>query len=125
VATLLASMIFALALLTQAYATTYLALKREQKEKGDRIRAQVQQLLDADSDAVPSVLAALDDYRDDLLPELSGRALGDLNPRQQARLRLARLFHDPEQLDPLLRAMLDPATDLAEMLALRTTLRPH
>jgi formylglycine-generating enzyme required for sulfatase activity len=108
----------------------YLLLAREQvrtrQAEGERIRAQVEALLEANPQAVPHLLDALEPFRDQATPHLRRHLEGD-GPadRKRLRARLALLREHPEQLPYLRERLVDPGLDPEEMLLLCEILAPY
>jgi formylglycine-generating enzyme required for sulfatase activity len=108
----------------------YLLLAREQVRtrhaEAERIRAQVQALLEANPQAVPHLLDALEPFRDQARPHLR-RHLERDGPadRKRLRARLALLRDDPQQLPFLRERLADPRLEPEEMLLLCGILAPY
>ena len=97
----------------------------------DRALAQVDALLNADSQAVRALLEALEPFRDQIRPRLrkvlANRSALNVPLQRQHRIRasLALLGDDPSQATFLRDCMLDPRLDPDEMLLLRDALTPY
>ena len=114
-------------------------LKAEQakvKEQEGRALAQVNALLDANPQAVPTILDGLRDFREQVRPRLraarakpepAGATLAARRLWQQHRTRaaLAILSEDREQLIFLKKRLLAEEVDPEEMLLIRNRLLPH
>jgi formylglycine-generating enzyme required for sulfatase activity len=108
------------------------ALQRadEEKQRADELQrrralAQIDALRDAAPGAVPGILDNLQESRGEVLPRLRERHAAEQNPAKKARLALALLPVEPDEVrGDLVRAML-AAEDPAEAVLIRDTLRPH
>jgi serine/threonine protein kinase/formylglycine-generating enzyme required for sulfatase activity len=118
----------ATALLALAISSALLVAEqgRTRRAESDRVRAQVQALLNANPQAVPALLESLEPFRDQTTPILH-ELLDDttLGRRRRNRVRLALLQHDPSQLPHLRRQLTNPALAPEEMLLLCQVLQPH
>jgi formylglycine-generating enzyme required for sulfatase activity/tRNA A-37 threonylcarbamoyl transferase component Bud32 len=104
------------------------ALKREQDARKERALAQVNALLDANPQAVRTLIAGLEAIREDVLPRL--RELWDQEDRPEHRARrmragLALLPVDASLVKDALFAWMLQVDDPQEFLLLRDALRPH
>jgi formylglycine-generating enzyme required for sulfatase activity/tRNA A-37 threonylcarbamoyl transferase component Bud32 len=102
------------------------ALEKEERARTERGLAQVQALLEANPKAVPSIVAALEPFREDVLPRL--RQLWQQADRPALRARLIRvglalLPVDAEAVKGRLYSWMLQASDPQEMLLLRNALR--
>ena len=99
---------------------------RTRQAESDRIKAQVEALLDANPQAVPALLEGLEPFRDRVTPYLRELlARPGLSPRQRLRARLALLRDDAQQLPALGRRLPAPDLEPEELLLLCKVLAPH
>ena len=99
---------------------------RTRRAETDRVRAQVDSLLDANPRAVPALLTALEPYRDQATAQLRALAAQTgLEERKRLRAHLALLRSDATQVSFLRERLPDPQLGPEEMLLLCEELMPH
>jgi serine/threonine protein kinase len=118
----------ALALLLLAATMVGLEIQRRVVEDRNQREATllVAHLCDADVSGVPTIVAELASYRTWADPLLFARLLdAQCSPKERLHIQLALLPVDPEQVKPLLEALLRPGEPPPEVLVLREALRPR
>jgi serine/threonine protein kinase len=132
VGALLLTGVIALAISTvlvgQAQQETADALQQEEQARKDRALAQVDALLNADPQAVPALLAALETARADVLPRLHQLWAAPEAPHtrvQRGRVGLALLPVEPNAVRDWLVAWMLQAPDPREMVLMRDGLKAH
>jgi serine/threonine protein kinase/formylglycine-generating enzyme required for sulfatase activity len=106
----------------------YVVVSREQarttQAQRDRVLAQVDALLDATPQAVPSILRGLEPYHDWVMPRLREiRERSDQSEEHRTRASLGLLAVDAGQMDYLRQRLL--VVEPAEMILLRDSLLPY
>jgi serine/threonine protein kinase len=110
--------------------------EHQREQSRDWALAQVDSLFDAVPQAVPAILTALEPYIDVIRPRLREEAdkpaPAAATPQtlrrwrqHRARAGLALLPGEPERREALFAQMLEEGLDPAEMLLVRTALKPH
>jgi formylglycine-generating enzyme required for sulfatase activity len=101
------------------------ALERARTEQSRRVLAQVDALSRAAPGEVSSILASLEEHRDEVLPRLREAYGAETGRLRKMRLALALMPSAPDEvLGPLMEWMLE-AEDPAEVLLARDALMPH
>src|SRR5262249_23940062 len=115
-------------LISKAQQETALALAQEEEARRQRTLAQVDALLNADPQAVPVLLAALEPTLTDVLPRLRQLWAQPEQPHsqvQRGRVALVLLPVEPEAVKVWLASWMLRATDPREIVLLRDALAPH